>query len=403
VITELAHGAQTPTPRPARRLPKILCVDDDEHVLAFLQRVLRGRFDVHIANVPVNALREIIETRDAPFAVVVSDLLMPGIDGVTLLARTREISPDTTRVLLTGNADVHGAIAAVNDGAVFRFLTKPCSADALIGTITAAAENYRLAISERVLLEQTLHGSVKALTDVLTLVSPSAFARGTRLKRYVERVADALGLTNRWEIEIAALLSQLGTVSLPAELIDKLHSGRDLDDAEKSLVDGIPAMAASFIAEIPRLEEVVEILQFQTTGFNGTGTPRPGIRGEDIPLGARVLKVATDLDTLEAGGMEVRVALWTLSDRAGTYDPRVLAAFQAALEQESEPVRVRYVRLGDVRGGMVFAKDVLTPTGLLLAARGQEVGRALTERLRHSWPGSLLDQEVLIVEAALDA
>ncbi|HEY7898631.1 MAG TPA: HD domain-containing phosphohydrolase [Gemmatimonadaceae bacterium] len=394
--------SQTGTPA-ARKLPRILCVDDDEYVLAFLKRSLRTRFEVDTANVPVVALRQLIESGESPYAVVVSDLVMPGIDGVSLLSRAREICPDTVRILLTGHAQVDGAIGAVNDGAVFRFLTKPCSATALITTITAAAEHYRLALSERVLLEQTLHGAVKAITDILTLVNPSAFARGTRLKRSVNDVAEALGVTNQWEVEIAALLSQLGAVSLPAELVEKLHVGHDLDPDEQRLVDGIPAMAASFIGEIPRLEEVVQILLFQSTAFDGRGSPRPGVRGTSIPLGARILKVATDLDWLQSSGMTSRVALWTLNSRPDTYDPKVLEAFKTSIERATSPVRVRYVRLGDVQPGMIFARDVLTPTGLLMAARGQEVGRALTERLRHSWSGSLLDQEVLMMEPAAGA
>ncbi len=388
-------GASTPSG--PRRLPRVLCVDDEEFVLAGLRRILRGRFDVHVASAPLLALKMISDAGASPFAAIVCDLAMPGLNGIALLSRARDLAPDTVRILLTGHADIDGAIGAVNDGAVFRFLTKPCGADALVGAVSAAAEQYRLTLSERELLEQTLHGSVKALADILTLVSPSAFARGTRLKRYAARVADALGVTNQWEIEIAALLSQLGSVALSAALVDKLHAGAELDAEERRLADGIPAMAASFIAEIPRLGEVCQILLFQSTSFNGAGSPRSGVRGDAIPLGARILKVATDLDSLEASGMAPHVALWTLSERAGAYDPRVLAAFRSSISKEAAAVVVRHVRLGEVRAGMVFAKDVSSPNGLLLAARGQEVGRALTERLQHFWPGSLLDQEVVMI------
>ena len=378
-------------------VPRVLCVDDDPFVLAGLQRTLHTKFDVHIARTPLDALKIVDESAASPFAVIVSDLAMPGVNGIALLKRVREIAPDTVRVLLTGHANVDSAIGAVNDGAVFRFLTKPCGASALTGAVAAAAEHYRLTLAERVLLEKTLHGSVKALTDILTLVNPSAFARGVRLKRYVARVAGELRVTNQWEIEIAALLSRLGSVSLPPAVVDKIHAGKELDEQEQRLDDGVPAMAASLVAEIPRLEGVHEILLFLNTGFDGTGSPRTGVRGEKIPLGARILKVATDLDGLEASGMTAEVAIGALAARPDDYDPRVVRAFRKSIETDTTPVHVRHVRLGEVVPGMVFAADVTGPNGLLLAARGQEVGRALTERLRYSMPEALLDQEVVVI------
>jgi response regulator RpfG family c-di-GMP phosphodiesterase len=378
-------------------IPRVLCVDDDQFVLAGMQRMLHAKFEVHVASGPIAALKLLEESVSSPFSVIVSDLAMPGVNGIALLKRVREMAPDTVRVLLTGHANIDSAIAAVNDGAVFRFLTKPCGASALIGAVSSAAEHYRLAISERQLLEKTLHGSIKALIDILTLVNPPAFARGARLKRYVARVAGPLEVDNQWEIEIAALLSRLGSVSLPAALVDKLHAGKELCPEEQLLADGVPAMAASFIAEIPRLDGVHQILMYQNTGFDGTNSPRVGVRGDSIPLGARILKVATDLDALEAGGMTADVAIGALSDRVGTYDPRVVAAFVNAIETGTGPLRVRYVRLGEVVPGMVFAADVTGSNGLLLAARGQEVGRALTERLRYSMPDALLDQEVVVI------
>jgi len=395
--SSVAESLQAATQNAGGQTPRVLCVDDDQLVLASLQRMLRGKFEVYGVTDPILALKMVDEAAASPFAVIVSDLGMPGINGITLLTRVREMAPYTARVLLTGHADIDSAIRAVNDGAVFRFLTKPCGASELVGAVSAAAEHNRLTISERELLERTLHGSVKALTDVLTLVNPSAFARGTRLKRYVGCVSEPLGVTNQWEIEIAALLSQLGSVSLSAALIDKLHSGAKLDGDEQRLANGVPSMAASLICEIPRLGEVCRILELQSVSFDGTNSPRPGVRGEALPLGARILKVANDLDVLEAGGMAADVAIGTLASRIGMYDPRVLAVFRRVIEVDADPVRVRHMRLGGVVPGMVFAMDVTSPTGLLLAARGQEVGRALSERLRYSMPESLLDQEVVVI------
>lgn len=108
---------------------KILCVDDDSNILQGYKRALRRDFDIFIAEGGLEAL-SIIE-KEGPFAVVVSDMRMPVMDGVQFLSRVRDIAPETVRMMLTGNADQQTAIIAVNEGNIFRFLTKPCPPDVL--------------------------------------------------------------------------------------------------------------------------------------------------------------------------------------------------------------------------------------------------------------------------------
>src|ERR1700693_2988345 len=138
--------------------PSILCIDDEPHVLDGLARTLRSHYVVETATEAKVAL-EILRTAE-PFAAVMSDQRMPQMTGVQLLAHARAVAPASVRVLLTGQADVESAIAAVNDGNVFRFLTKPCATDVLLKALDACCEQHRLITSEKVLLEQTLHGSI---------------------------------------------------------------------------------------------------------------------------------------------------------------------------------------------------------------------------------------------------
>src|SRR5262249_32533343 len=147
--------------------------------------------------------------RERATAVIVSDMRMPGMDGTVFLNLARQMAPEAVRILLTGHADVDSSIAAVNLGQIFRFLTKPCSPIALLMAVQAAAEQHRLITAERVLLEQTLRGSIKTLTDVLALTSPLAFGRATRIRRYTSVLAAAVGLCDCWQLDVAALLSQL--------------------------------------------------------------------------------------------------------------------------------------------------------------------------------------------------
>ena len=182
--------------------PRVLCVDDEPNVLAGLRRCLRGHFAVTTAvggAAGLDALRA-----EGRFAVVVSDLRMPGMDGVAFLSQVRALAPDTVRVLLTGQADLEAAIASVNEGHIFRFLMKPCAPTQLLAAVDAAAEQHRLLTAERELLEQTLHGSIKALTEALALANPTSFGRATRLKQLVgepEQLLDAVGIAGNLRAE----------------------------------------------------------------------------------------------------------------------------------------------------------------------------------------------------------
>src|ERR1022692_2492595 len=168
--------------------PRILLVDDEPDLLAGLVRSLRSDlFELAGATSGAEAL-DLLRNR-GPYAVIVSDLKMPVMDGAELLGQARKVSPDTVRVLFTGAPDLERAIAAVNEGAIFRFLTKPCSRVMMALTLKSCVEQHELITGQRILLEQTLHGAIKALTDVLGLTNPLAFGRATRLRRVVRTVA----------------------------------------------------------------------------------------------------------------------------------------------------------------------------------------------------------------------
>jgi DNA-binding NtrC family response regulator len=120
---------------------KVLCVDDDTRVLDAYKRSFRNRFDIDTAEGGLEALAAIAE--QGPYAVVVSDMMMPGMDGVEFLSEVRESAPDTVRIMLTGDAHLSTAIQAAREARVFRFLCKPCPASDLAEAIQAGLEQYR--------------------------------------------------------------------------------------------------------------------------------------------------------------------------------------------------------------------------------------------------------------------
>ena len=239
---------------------KILCVDDEPNVLQALRRQLRRQFRIETVPGGAEGLEAI--AADGPFAVIVSDMRMPGMDGVQFLSAVKERAPESVRVMLTGNADQQTAINAVNEGNIFRFLTKPCPPEVLAKTLATGVRQYQLVTAEKELLEKTLQGSVKVLTDVLSLTNPIAFGRATRVRKLVNELCKELKVNRLWEYEIAAMLSQIGCVTIPSDMLGRVYEGQALDTEEAKMFEGHPTVGRDLVANIPRLENVAEFIAY---------------------------------------------------------------------------------------------------------------------------------------------
>jgi response regulator RpfG family c-di-GMP phosphodiesterase len=368
----------------------VLCVDDEPQVLEGVRDSLSRSFDVRVAESGSEGLALLQQDPDG-YAVVISDMRMPVMSGAAFLNQARRIAPNAVRLLLTGYSDVDAAIRAVNDGQLFRFLTKPCPPDELLRACAAALGQHRLLVAERVLLEQTLRGAIKALTDVLALTNPAAFGRGTRLKNGVGLLAQQIGMTDAWEVEIAALLLQLGAVTLPDATAERLYSGAVLTPDEQKMVAGVPRATERIIGHIPRMEGVVQVLKDVARRFDADDDRGPS-------LGGRMLRIVRDHDELESRGATRAAALDTMNHRSGTYDPQLLKDYSRALGLTHEVENAVAVSLDALRVGMTFADDVRHRGGTLLIARGYKVTTALLARLEHIPRGQV--REPLSVIAA---
>jgi response regulator RpfG family c-di-GMP phosphodiesterase len=356
--------------------------------LESLRDTLRRGFDVRTAGSGPEGLA-MLEDGPDEYALIISDMRMPVMSGSVFLREARRVSPDASRILLTGYADLDAAVSAVNDAQLFRFLTKPCPPADLLATCVEASEQHRLRTAERVLLEQTLKGSVKALTDVLALANPAAFGRSARVRSSVAQLAGALGVKEPWEMEVSALLVNLGAVTLPPETAEKLYKGARLTPGEQEMVDRIPDLTRRILENIPRLEGVLEILGNYHRSYEAKGA------GPALPLGARVLRIALDHDELDAHCADDGVALAAMRSRGHVYDPELLKVFERILLGASDRLRVREVSSGQLRAGMKLADDVRSDGGALLIARGHIATDQLIARLRNLRIGSI--REPLIV------
>lgn len=365
---------------------RILFVDDDPNVLAAFQRNLRKQFVLETASGGVEALAMIKEC--GPYAVIVADMQMPGMTGIELLTKARENTPETVRVMLTGNADQQTAVDAVNQGAVFRFLTKPCAPEQLQATLETSLKQYELQRIERELLESTLAGSVKVLGEVLSMIDPTSFGRGQKLRDSARVFGRFLNLTSTWELEIAAMMSPLGYVSVPPTILRKIDAELALVPREQAILDRTPQIGHDLLVNIPRLESVAKIILYQNKRYDGSGYPADELAGETIPFGARVLKVLNDRAMLEAEGIAKSRAQDAMKQRLGFYDPELLqkcfSCFPNFLENTISADRdVQHVNVNALRIGQVLVSEVRTLSGTLLVGAGNRVTEAMINRLKN--------------------
>ncbi len=366
---------------------KVLFVDDDVNLLEAVQRGMRKQFSIDTAVGGADGLQKIANS--GPYAVVVADMQMPGMNGLEFLRNVQTAAPDAVRMMLTGNADQKTAMDAVNDGRVFRFLTKPCPPPTLAPALDSALEQFRLLTAEKELLENTLGGAVKVLTEILSLFDPATFERSQKLKEYLSDFVCSSNTSVSWDLELAALLSQIGRVTIPPAVLEKLRSGETLNGPEKDIVNRVPEFGARLIENIPRLGPVANIVRYQQKHFDGSGFPVDSFSGDEIPIGARIIHVLSDLLELEDQSLSRPAAFQKMQERNGRYDPKVLnsvscwcdVSLSAVIGEVQGPPQT--LEIEELRVGYVLAQDLRTTEGVLVLGINAKLTEMLLTKLQN--------------------
>lgn len=358
---------------------KILLVDDEPNVLRSLRRQLRSEYEVDIHEDPTKALQ--VLSKKNTYAVVISDFRMPKMNGAELLRKVRKVSPETTRVMLTGYADLENTIKAVNEGNVFRFLTKPCSKENLLNNIKDAVAQHELVTSKRILLEKTLKGSVELLSEITSLINPNAGARINRVRRYVKYFAQQKGIKDLWRYDVATMLCQLGTLILPPGTLESLEKGKELTAEQLQMFEMHPMIAQSLLSKLPMLESVAEMVSYQLKGYDGSGTPRSATHKDDIPLGGRVLKLALDYDLALQQERTTHKAFAKLEENVKAYDPELFGYLKDMLGVEARYV-VRKVKVSALIPGMILHEDLLSSQNVMLLGKNLELDKDKIDRIQ---------------------
>jgi putative two-component system response regulator len=338
----------------------VLLVDDDEETLTGLRRILSRRFEISLTTKPEEALY--LAHSSGPFGVVVSDHQMPGMLGVELLDRIRSLSPDTTRILLTGHHELDIAIEAINRGGIFRFLTKPCAAEVVADAVEAGLEQYRMVTSERGLrmhleervleqvteIEQAHLATIFALAKLAESRDSDTGRHLYRIQQYCRLLATDLarrpdkhtGATPELveQVVAASPLHDIGKVGVPDAVL--LKPGRLTRD-ERAIIETHTLVGASALREVDeqhpgnRLVQLgIELAMSHHERWDGTGYPERR-SGEEIPLSARILALADVYDALRSRRCYKQAfahdpAREIILEGQGTqFDPAVVEAFLA--------------------------------------------------------------------------
>ncbi len=368
---------------------KVLFVDDEPAILDTYQRLLGREISVDTAVGGFAGLDAI--AKSGPYGMVISDMRMPDLDGPHFLARVRELDPSMTRVAITGYVDIDTAVYAVNEGHIFRFLTKPCSKADLLKAIRAGLEQHRLLLAEKELLEGTLRGCVLVMSEMLSFSNPAAFGRAMRLRRLMQHANSKLQLKSWWQLEIAAVLSQLGCVTLNQELVNAAYSGERLSPEDQKKYDLHATIASQMLSRIPRMEAVAQMIALQNAPTAEIKAANPDEKRE-IETGVQLLRVGLAYDALINRGVPPSEACRRVRATMKGVDPSILDALDDL--EVAVPLCTRECNIRELAVGMILHEDVHTSTGLLIVAKGQELTSSwiarLTEYARHGTiPGRL--------------
>ena len=258
--------------------------------------------------------------------------------------------------------------------------------------------------SERDLLEKTLTGSIALLMDLLNLVEPRSFAISQKLGHYLKSYANAHEVEEAWMFDIAALLSQIGFVTVPSDVVAKIHFGETtlLTASEVEMMGRATQLSHQMIRNIPRLEKVAEIVLYQHKCFDGTGAPEDARQGEAIPRASRLLKIASALIESETRGMSKTEVFARLRSKPAVFDLKLVNQI-AEIEYRGDFARIihgtkrrRSVKVSELSIGDRLVSAITTKSGMVVAAIGTDINALSLERIRNFSQRQPLVEPILV-------
>ncbi|MDQ6992021.1 MAG: response regulator [Mariprofundus sp.] len=334
--------------------PTILIVDDMPENIDVLEGLLSPHYRVKVATSGKRALKIAESMPD----LILLDVMMPGMDGYEVcrhLKQKRKLRRIPV-IFVTAKSEVDDETRGFELGAV-DYISKPVSPPLVLARVKNIIALFATKRRLREIMDKTLTGCVELLTDVLSLTAPAAFGRSSSIRRHIKAAAKQMGHSNTWRFEVAAMLSQLGCIALPDELVDNIHNGSASSDEEKKIFASHPEVGKRLLEKIPNLRDVAEIvaLQHQTVD-----TIEANLQiSAGVKLGASLLHLAMQQDD--------KTRHTSVMQKAGSTEPQVGEQIELSLS--------------DLQLGMRLESEVSTRKGWKLVPKGTEITKAVLERL----------------------
>jgi len=324
-------------------MDKILFVDDERSVLDAIQRTLRGKFDLHLAESGEEGLS--CYTTHGPFPVVVSDFQMPGMDGVAFLSQISQLDPDSIRMMLTGCAQPDISIRAVNEGNIFRFLSKPCPMEVLEKALSDALRQFHLIKTEREYYalkkwNEGLGGLVQAFARLIESKDPYTAGHQYRVAQFSAELAEALGFSGDQieQIRMAAMIHDIGKIYVPIEFLNKPGC---LNPSEWSIVKMHSQIGHDILKPINFPFPIHEIVLQHHEKNDGSGYPL-GLKESEIRIEAKIIAVSDIVEAIihhrpyrPAKGLDEVVRELT-GNNGSRYDNRISAMALTLMNEKKD-------------------------------------------------------------------
>lgn len=401
----------------------ILLVDDEPGIIRSLQRLLKN-LEVSVVTAS-NGSEALVILKNAPVSLIISDQRMPQMTGVELLTKSREIRPDTIRLLLTGYADLDATMQAINSGAIRYYITKPWEDELLLSRVKESLELYDITtdnkrlnevtnrqneelrklnrtLEERVEIqtreiksqhEEVLRSfmeTIKAFSTIVEMRLKDVGSHSQRVSALIKKLLPTMNLGKKeyQDIVVAGFLHDIGKISYPDTLLK-----RPVGSYTKSEMDTVvqhPIVGQSCVIAINGFEEIALIIRHHHEHFDGSGYP-DFLRGESIPLGSRIIRIADAFDhhAFANGYPDLRVlndAAARLVKESGTiYDPDLVRQFIdldiAHQYYHRDLAESMVVKVMDLENGMVVAEDIHSHGGMFVLPKGARLSPEMIYRL----------------------
>ena len=411
---------------------EILVLDDDPVVLAALREKLeRERYNVHAFNSAKSALAGLEERA---YATIISDQRMPEMTGLEFLDKCKQIQPNASRILITGVLTLNTVIEAVNRGEIFRFLAKPWIREEVLATVDNAVQRYALVeANERLsidtlelndklvksnseledkiqqlelqardleagnqVLEENFNHSLEICFRLIEAFHPVLGEQTKAVVSICKEIAtsELLSKRDREVLKVSSWLYNLGKIGLPRELLTKsLNDPQSLTEQEQILLHHYPVYGQTLSGFVGALEEVGLTIRSHRERFDGQGYP-DGYSRELIPEPARHLAIAVAF--VESALPRDEALEYIIRNSGKSFHPEAVRLFMKSSNLSNLPKKVRELTLAELEPGMVLAKGIYSPSGLLLIPEEERLTHSIIKKIKEHDFANPITQRLMV-------